>query len=157
MSDSTNGRARRRDPPGEWPHGGGRGALERMVWIPGGAFVMGSDDHYPEEAPAHRLKVAGFWMDQTSVTNADFRRFVDDTGYVTLAEKPANATDYPDARPELLAPSSVVFSKPPRPVRGCISSVPSSTPFRPRISTVLSALGPSSRLSANASWHSTRR
>ena len=37
--------------------------FEGMVWIPGGTFLMGSDDHYPEEAPAHRVEVDGFWMD----------------------------------------------------------------------------------------------
>jgi formylglycine-generating enzyme required for sulfatase activity len=87
-----------------------------MAWIPGGVFLMGSNDHYAEEAPAHRVSVAGFWMDRCTVTNRDFRRFVDDTGYVTLAEKPANAADYPGAKPELLVPSSVMFRKAPGPV-----------------------------------------
>ena len=87
-----------------------------MLWIPGGTFRMGSDSHYPEEAPAHQVKVGGFWMDRYSVTNAEFKRFVEATGYVTLAEKPANAVDYPGARPELLVPSSVVFQKTPGPV-----------------------------------------
>jgi formylglycine-generating enzyme len=91
-------------------------APEGMIWIPGGAFLMGSDHHYPEEAPAHRVAVDGFWMDRTTVTNRDFRRFVDATGYVTLAEKPANAADYPGAKPELLAPSSVIFRKTAGPV-----------------------------------------
>ena len=59
-----------------------------MLWIPGGTFLMGSDDHYPEEAPAHRVGVDGFWMDRCPVTNADFQQFVDETGYVTLAELP---------------------------------------------------------------------
>ena len=85
-----------------------------MVWIPGGAFLMGSDRHYPEEAPAHRVSVGGFWIDAFAVTNREFSRFVAATGHVTLAERPANPTDYPGARPELLAPSSVVFRKPPR-------------------------------------------
>jgi sulfatase modifying factor 1 len=43
-----------------------------MVWIPGGTFRMGSDKHYPEEAPSHRVTVSGFWMDRTPVTNRDF-------------------------------------------------------------------------------------
>ena len=72
---------------------------------------MGSEQHYPEEAPTHNVKVGAFWMDSTTVTNADFRKFIDATGYVTLAEKPANEADYPGAKPELLAPSSVVFKK----------------------------------------------
>ena len=77
---------------------------------------MGSDKHYPEEAPAHRVAVGAFWMDEHTVTNTEFRRFVDATGYVTLAEKPANADDYPGAQPEMLAPSSVVFRKAAGPV-----------------------------------------
>jgi formylglycine-generating enzyme required for sulfatase activity len=87
---------------------------EGMVWIPGGTFLMGSDRHYPEEAPAHEASVDGFWMDRCTVTNRDFKRFVEATGYVTFAEKPANRDDYPGARPELLAPSSVLFKKPPK-------------------------------------------
>ena len=87
-----------------------------MVRIPGGTFVMGSNHHYPEEAPAHNVRVYAFWMDRHAVTNVEFKRFVDATGYVTLAEKPASVTDYPDAKPGLLAPSSAVFHKPCGPV-----------------------------------------
>jgi sulfatase modifying factor 1 len=87
-----------------------------MRWIPGGTFLMGSAGHYAEEAPAHQVSVDGFWIDESPVTNADFRRFIDATGYVTTAERPADPADYPDARPELLAPSSVVFRKPDGPV-----------------------------------------
>jgi len=86
------------------------------VWIPGGTFLMGSDRHYPEEAPAHKVTVGGFWMDIHAVTNREFQRFVAETGHVTLSEKPARAEDYPGALPELLAPSSVVFMKPVTPV-----------------------------------------
>ena len=96
-------------PPGKPP-------AEGMVWIPGGTFLMGSDRHYPEEAPAHKVTVNGFWMDRYAVTNADFRRFVEATRYVTLAERPANAADYPGAKPELLEPSAVVFRKTTGPV-----------------------------------------
>ena len=87
--------------------------MSDTVWIPGGTFLMGSDRHYPEEAPAHRVRVDGFWMDRHAVTNAEFRRFVDATGHVTLAERPANAADYPGAKPEMLVPSSVMFRKAP--------------------------------------------
>ncbi|HKP29195.1 MAG TPA: formylglycine-generating enzyme family protein [Gemmatimonadales bacterium] len=87
-----------------------------MARIPGGTFLMGSDKHYPEEAPAHKVNVGAFWMDTHTVTNRDFQRFVDATGYVTLAEKPANAEDYPGALPEMLAPSSVMFRKADGPV-----------------------------------------
>src|SRR5205823_11201630 len=76
-----------------------------MVRIPGGTFLMGSDKHYPEEAPAHRVSVGGFWMDKYTVTNGEFAKFVEATAYVTLAEKPAKPDDYPGAKPELLAPS----------------------------------------------------
>ena len=62
--------------------------MEKMVWVPGGTFLMGSDKHYAEEAPAHHVTVDGFWIDQSTVTNEDFRRFVEATKYVTLAERP---------------------------------------------------------------------
>ena len=87
-----------------------------MVRIPGGTFLMGSDRHYPEEAPAHKVSVGAFWMDAHTVTNREFKKFVDATGHVTSAEKPANAEDYPGAKPELLLPSSVVFRKASGPV-----------------------------------------
>lgn len=87
-------------------------AVKNMAWISGGSFLMGSDNHYPEEAPAHRVSVGGFWIDIHTVTNREFARFVEETGHVTTAERPANPDDYPGAKPELLAPSSVVFSKP---------------------------------------------
>jgi sulfatase modifying factor 1 len=94
----------------------GTASRERMVHLPGGAFRMGSDHHYPEEAPAHDVRVGAFWIDAHAVTNADFKAFVDATGYVTMAEKPANPDDYPGAKPELLAPSSVMFKKAKGPV-----------------------------------------
>src|SRR5215510_14485075 len=90
----------------------GRAPFERMVWIPGGTFMMGANAHYPEEAPAHLVTVEGFWMNQYAVTNAQFSKFVEKTGHVTLAERAPNAEDYPGAKPELLVPASVVFSKP---------------------------------------------
>ena len=84
-----------------------------MVLIPGGTFQMGSDRHYPEEAPAHRVTVDPFWIDPTPVTNDAFQKFVQETGYVTFAETPPNPADYPGAKPELLHPGSLVFIKPP--------------------------------------------
>jgi formylglycine-generating enzyme required for sulfatase activity len=87
-----------------------------MALVPGGSFVMGSDRHYPEEAPAHKVSVGTIWMDVHAVTNAAFARFVAATGHVTLAERPADPALYPGAKPELLAPSSVVFQKPSGPV-----------------------------------------
>ncbi len=89
---------------------------EGMAHIPGGTFRMGSDNHYAEEAPAHTVRVDAFWIDTHAVTNTDFKRFVDATGYVTLAERPANAADYPGALPEMLVPSSVMFRKADGPV-----------------------------------------
>ena len=83
-----------------------------MRWIPGGLFRMGSDHHYPEEAPAHQVQVDGFWIDECTVTNEQFRRFVEETGYVTLAERPVNPADYPGADADRLEPASVVFRKP---------------------------------------------
>jgi len=77
---------------------------------------MGSDKHYPEEAPAHNVSVGPFWMDKHTVTNAEFKRFVDATGYKTFAEKPANPDDYPGAKADMLAPSSVLFKKAKGPV-----------------------------------------
>jgi formylglycine-generating enzyme required for sulfatase activity len=82
-----------------------------MAWIPGGTFRMGSNDFYPEEAPAHDVSVDGFWMDEHQVTVAEFRRFVKATGHVTLAERPPDAADYPDADPDLLVPGSLVFRR----------------------------------------------
>jgi formylglycine-generating enzyme len=87
-----------------------------MVWVPGGASLMGSDHHYPEEAPAHRVGVGGFWMDRFQVTNELFGRFVSETGYVTLAQRPPNPADYPGAKPEFLVPASSVFVQPRQPV-----------------------------------------
>lgn len=84
-----------------------------MVWIPGGEFLMGSEDFYPEERPVHRVEVDGFWMDTALVTNADFRRFVKETDYVTFCERPLDPADYPDADPDLIVPGSLVFQKPP--------------------------------------------
>ncbi len=84
-----------------------------IAWIPGKTAPMGSNDHYPEEAPAHRVSVNGFWIDRHTVTNAEFQRFVEATGHVTLAERPAEPADYPGAKPELLVPSSVMFAKSP--------------------------------------------
>jgi len=83
-----------------------------MVWIPGGTFQMGSDKFYAEERPIHKVTIDGFWIDQHTVTNEEWSRFVQETGYVSLAERPAKAEDYPGAAPEMLAPASVVFRMP---------------------------------------------
>jgi sulfatase modifying factor 1 len=89
---------------------------EHAIWIPGGTFRMGSDTHYPEEAPVHRVSVDGFWIDRTPVTNGAFRAFVEATGYVTFAEIPPDAKDYPGALPHMLKAGSLVFTAPRRAV-----------------------------------------
>ena len=86
--------------------------IEGMVRVPGGTFLMGADDFYPEERPAHLVTVDGFWMDERPVTNADFRRFVDATGHFTAAERPPDPADYPGVDAALLVPGSHVFRRP---------------------------------------------
>jgi formylglycine-generating enzyme required for sulfatase activity len=83
-----------------------------LVWIPGGTFYMGSDTHYAEEYPVHRVTVDGFWMDRCAVTNAQWSRFVAETGYVTVAERERDARQYGVAISEFTAPASMVFCKP---------------------------------------------
>jgi len=77
---------------------------------------MGSEDFYPEERPVRRVEVDGFWMDEAPVTAGEYRRFVRETGYVTVAERPLDPELYPDADPELLVPGSLVFRKTSGPV-----------------------------------------
>ena len=101
-------------------------APEGMVWIPAGTFTMGSDAPYarPDERPAHQVHVDGFWIDQTEVTNAQFRAFVEATGYLTTAEQEVDweemkkqlppGTPKPDD--DVLAPFSLVFAAPDQPV-----------------------------------------
>lgn len=93
-----------------------------MVWIPGGEFTMGGAgaDSFPHERPAHRVRVSGFWMDETEVTNEQFRRFVEATGYVTTAERKPEwdelkkqvPPDTPKPPDEMLVPGALVFSPP---------------------------------------------
>src|SRR5437867_481507 len=92
------------DAPRISPHPG-------MAWIPGGIFRMGSEDFYPEERPVHEVSVDGFWMDYHEVTNEQFARFVEATGYTTLAERPPNPADFPGAPAENLVPGSMLFHK----------------------------------------------
>jgi len=86
-----------------------RHQLRLMTWIPGGTFAMGSGAFYPEERPVHPVTVDGFWMDERLVTVAEYRRFVTATGYETVAQRPLDPADYPDADPALLGPGSLVF------------------------------------------------
>lgn len=80
-----------------------------MIFIPGGTFVMGSDKHYREEAPSHRVTVDSFSIDEAPVTNSQFKSFVDATRYVTFAETPPNPQDYPGALDPMLKAGSLVF------------------------------------------------
>src|SRR5215469_4133753 len=89
---------------------GAPSALQDMIRVPGGTFRMGSDKHYPEEAPVHRVTVDAFWIERTPVTNRAFRKFVNATGYVTFAEIPPDPKDYPGALPDRLKPASLVFT-----------------------------------------------
>jgi len=87
---------------------------DTMARIPSGTFRMGSDKHYPEEAPAHRVSVDGFSIDRTPVTNRQFKAFVKATGHKTAGEIVPDIAHYPDALPEMIFAGSLVFSPPPR-------------------------------------------
>ena len=91
-------------------------APTNMIRIPGGTFRMGSDKHYPEEAPVHRVTVDSFWIDRTPVTNRQFKQFVRATGHVTFAEIPPDPKSYPGALPHMLYAGSLVFTPPNHPV-----------------------------------------
>lgn len=82
-----------------------------LVWIPGQTAVLGSDRHYPEEAPARPVTVDGFWIQTRQVTNAEFAEFVSATGYLTVAERPLSPDDYPGAPAVNLQPGSMVFRR----------------------------------------------
>ena len=104
-------------------------APEGMVWIPGGTFSRGAlapdtgfctnatRDAVNDTQPIRRVRVDGFWMDETVVTNEAFTRFVTATKYITIAEVAPNPKDFPDAPPEMLVPGSLVFSASPEPVQ----------------------------------------
>ena len=108
------------------PAGPPAAAPAGMVWIPGGEFSMGCADprgvpHGGNEPmvdarPVHRVRVDGFWMDETEVTNRQFAAFVAATGYTTVAERPPRPEEFPDADPANLVAGSIVFSPPAGPV-----------------------------------------
>lgn len=81
-----------------------------MVLLPGGTFRMGSDRFYPDEQPVHDREVAPFWIDRYEVTNEDYAAFVDDTGYVTVAERELDPAKFPGADPADLVPGAMVFT-----------------------------------------------
>ena len=94
------------------PPSSSKAAPAGMTRVPGGTFRMGSDRHYPEEAPSHLVTVDSFFIDRTPVTNAQFRAFVRATGHVTTAEVPPDPKDYPGALPHMIYSGSLVFSPP---------------------------------------------
>ena len=87
--------------------------LSPMKPVPGGPFRMGSDRFYPEESPAYEVRVDGFLIDITPVTNAQFAAFVAATGHQTWAEIAPDPADYPGMDPALAQPGSLVFEQPP--------------------------------------------
>src|SRR5262245_24622168 len=89
---------------------------DEMIHVPGGTFRMGSDNHYPEESPVHRVAVDAFRIDAYPVTNRQFAAFVAVTRHLTTAEIKPNPKDYPGALPHMLYAGSLVFSPPGHPV-----------------------------------------
>jgi len=91
-----------------------------MCWIPMGQFTMGSDKGLPDEQPRHQVSIDGFWIDTTEITNSEYRRFTQATGYITTAERKPNweelKSQLPPGTPkppdEMLVPGSVVFTPP---------------------------------------------
>lgn len=100
--------------------------LNNMVLIPSDTFLMGATDGggRSDEYPAHNVYVDSFWMDIHEVTNAEFREFVDATGYITVAERIPLWEELqgqmppgtPEPGPDLLVPGAMVFTPPPYPV-----------------------------------------
>lgn len=85
----------------------------KMVWIPPGSFQMGTNDpDFPDARPLHKVILKGFWMDEHEVTNAEFKKFVQATNYITVAERKLNPADFPGVPVENLLPGSAVFSPP---------------------------------------------
>jgi formylglycine-generating enzyme required for sulfatase activity len=87
-----------------------------LVRIPAQTAALGSEQHYAEERPARPVSVDAFWIHTHQVTNAEFTEFVDATGYITVAERPLDPADYPEAPAENLQPGSMVFHRTPGPV-----------------------------------------
>jgi sulfatase modifying factor 1 len=83
-----------------------------MMWIPSGVFMMGSDTGAEDERPVHPVTVNGFWMDKTEVTNEQFHKFVDATGYITAAERKPDPKDFANDPPGERVPGAVVFTPP---------------------------------------------
>ncbi|WP_400262315.1 SUMF1/EgtB/PvdO family nonheme iron enzyme [Sphingobacterium sp. SG20118] len=88
----------------------------KMVHVAGGYFMMGSND-FADAKPVHEVKIADFLIDEHEVTNGQFEKFVQATGYVTLAERPLDPKEFPGVDPNMLKPGSAIFS-PPKEVQG---------------------------------------
>lgn len=88
-----------------------RPMTDGMRYLEGGAFLMGSDRFYPEEAPASRVRVEGFWIDETPVTNRAFGHFIEATGHVTIAEHAPDPRDYPGMSADMARPGSLLFRR----------------------------------------------
>jgi formylglycine-generating enzyme required for sulfatase activity len=87
-----------------------------MVWIPAGSFTMGGagKDAAPDELPLHDVKLNGFWIDRTEVTNEQFTSFVKATNYMTIAERPVTSKMIPHLLPQYEGKTmSLCFRKPP--------------------------------------------
>jgi formylglycine-generating enzyme required for sulfatase activity len=90
--------------------------MAEMILVPGGVYSMGSDAFYPEESPRRKVEVDPFLIDRAPVTNAQYSRFVEQSGYRTTAETVPTLSEYPDADPAMLKPGSAVFIMPAGPV-----------------------------------------
>lgn len=84
--------------------------LTDLVAVPGGSLLSGSDDHYPEEAPARQVEVLPFQLERHPVTTAQYARFVEQTGYRTVAERSPDPAEFPGVPSDLLAPGALVFT-----------------------------------------------
>ncbi|MGH7463116.1 MAG: formylglycine-generating enzyme family protein, partial [Longimicrobiales bacterium] len=97
-----------------------------MVWVPGGTFQMGDDGTHasPDEKPIHEVQVDGFFMDEHTVSNAQFREFVQATGYRTVAERVPSSEEIlrqmppgtPAPDPKMMVAGSLVFAPTSQPV-----------------------------------------
>jgi len=83
-----------------------------MIFIPGGTFTIGSDSHYPSEISASDVTVDSFCIDRHEINNAEFRKFINATGYKTIAERPLTKEQFPELSDEQLQPGSIVFQPP---------------------------------------------
>jgi sulfatase modifying factor 1 len=89
---------------------GGSVDTDDMVLVPGGATTIGNDHFYPEERPVREATVGDVWFDRHPVTNAEFARFIEATGHVTVPEQELDPADFPGADPAVLVPGSQVFT-----------------------------------------------